>query len=327
VTNTFRRNVIRGEQRTIEYFTLNGERMKAKIVLPPGYQAGRRYPMVIDHDIGYTEDGSSHYAAADDFVLPRPYEEEFAAAGYVYMFASWPSTSMDDIGRGNLLLGPNGLIPAAEKAVALGIADPERLFLYGASSAGYGVYALVTQTSRFKAAAAHAGYVDMITQRLTISLHERYAENPFGGSRIGGAANLRGGLPFWRNGETYRRNSPLTYVDRVQTPLLILHGDLDPVQITEPEMFFNALVWQRKPAQFVRYWGEGHGNRGPANLMDYWQRIFAWFDQWGDIARDAKGDIVFEGDRPKSRQGTPALPAEAYARFPLFRPSGAAATN
>jgi dipeptidyl aminopeptidase/acylaminoacyl peptidase len=114
-------------------------------------------------------------------------------------------------------------------------------------------------------------------------------------------------LPFWRNGDHYRRNSPLSYVDRVQTPLLILHGDLDAIPITEPEMFFKALVMQGKPAQFVRYWGEGHGNKTPANVRDYWQRIFSWYDEWGDIARDGAGNMLFDGDRVQSRKGAQVL--------------------
>jgi dipeptidyl aminopeptidase/acylaminoacyl peptidase len=313
-TNRFLKDAVLGEQRTIEYTTLNGERMQAKLTLPVGYQQGRRYPLVVDFDIGYTADGSSHYAAADPSTLPSPYEEPFAAAGYVYMFASWPTTSMDPVGRSNLLLGPNGVIPAVEEVIRLGIADPERLFLYGASSAGYGVFALVTQTSRFKAAAAHAGWTDQITMRLTTTIHSRYTENPFDIAMMG-ANYSTSRLPSWRNGEHYRRNSPLSYVDRVQTPLLILHGDFDEVPITEPELFFKALVMQRKPAQFVRYWGEGHAINTPANLRDYFQRIFAWYDQWGDIARDTAGHLVFEGNRVKSRGGAPPLPADAYARF------------
>jgi hypothetical protein len=325
-TNTFWKDVVTGEQRVLDYVTLNGEQMQAKLVLPVDYQPGRRYPLVVDFDIGSTSKSTGMLVVGDSSVLPALAEESFPAAGYVYMTASWPSTSMDQVGRGNMLLGLNGILPAVEKVIAEVIADPERLFLFGVSSAGYGVFALVTQTSRFKAAAAHAGWVDQITDPLTTTIHGRYTENPFDISRMG-APYISSRLPFWRNGENYRRNSPLSYVDRVQTPLLILHGDLDPVPITEPEMFFKALVMQRKPAQFVRYWGEGHGNDIPANRRDYFQRLFAWYDQWGDIARDANGNLVFDGNRVKSREGTPALPAEAYAGFPLFGPGGAAARS
>ncbi|MCU0536027.1 MAG: prolyl oligopeptidase family serine peptidase [Hydrococcus sp. Prado102] len=46
----------------------------------------------------------------------------------------------------------NGVLPAIERAIALGIADPENLFLMGQSFGGYAVYGLIAQTNRFKAA-------------------------------------------------------------------------------------------------------------------------------------------------------------------------------
>jgi dipeptidyl aminopeptidase/acylaminoacyl peptidase len=179
----------------------------------------------------------------------------------------------------------------------------------------------VTQTSRFKAAVAEAGWVDHITDMLTTTVVDRYTENPFKYAR-GGAPYNASRLPFWRNADHYRRNSPLSYVDRVQTPLMIIHGDIDVVPITEPEMFFKALVMQRKPAEFVRYWGEGHGNRTPVNFRDGFQRMFAWYDQWGDISRDANGNMIFENNRVKSRKGAPALNSDDYAKFAVFGPGG-----
>lgn len=94
------------------------------------------------------------------------------------------------------------------------------------------------------------------------------------------------------------------------------------VTINEPEMFFKALVMQRKPARFVRYWGEGHGNKSPANIRDYYQQLFAWYDQWGDIARGADGEMQWDGDRVKSRNGAPAMQVEEYSRLHLFAGSG-----
>jgi len=44
-------------------------------------------------------------------------------------------------------------------------------------------------------------------------------------------------------------------------------------------------------------------------------RIFAWYDDYGDISRDAAGHMIFEGDRVKSRNGAPTLKPEDFARF------------
>ncbi len=314
--NQFLATIVRPGRRLIEYTTLNGEKMKALLDLPHGYQPGRRYPLVVDFDIGYTPDNNFHFYT-DLSHPPNLFEDgdAFTAAGYAYLFACWPSNSMDQAGRANLLLGTQGVLPAVDKVVELGIADPDRLFLYGISSAGYGTFALVTQTSRFKAAVAAVGWVDQVTHQLTASPNLRYTENPFDGGWRGPVYSSYQLLPFWLSADHLRRNSPLSYVDRVRTPLMIIHSDLDISDITQPEMFFRALIMQSKPARFVRYWGEGHGNRTPANVRDQFQRIFAWYDDYGDIARDAQGRMVFEGDRVKSRNGAAALRPEDFARF------------
>jgi dipeptidyl aminopeptidase/acylaminoacyl peptidase len=86
------------------------------------------------------------------------------------------------------------------------------------------------------------------------------------------------GVPPWKDLERYIRNSPIAYVDRVQTPVLIMQGDLDYVPIQQGEEFLTALFRQNKRADFVRYWGEDHVLDSPANIRDMWQRIYAWFD-------------------------------------------------
>jgi dipeptidyl aminopeptidase/acylaminoacyl peptidase len=68
------------------------------------------------------------------------------------------------------------------------------------------------------------------------------------------------------------------FVDRVETPLMIIQGDMDYVALQQGEEFFMSLYRQGKRARFVRYWGEGHVLESPANIRDMWQRVFDWFD-------------------------------------------------
>lgn len=89
-----------------------------------------------------------------------------------------------------------------------------------------------------------------------------------------------GGAP-WEDATRYLRNSPIFYVDRVETPLMIMQGDMDYVAMQQGEEFFMSLYRQGKRADFVRYWGEGHVLQSPANIVDFWQRIFAWFEEFG----------------------------------------------
>ena len=89
-----------------------------------------------------------------------------------------------------------------------------------------------------------------------------------------------GALTPRKDSERYLRNSPLSYADRIETPLLIMQGDMDSVAMQQGEQMFTALYRQNKRASFVRYWGEGHVLEGPANIRDMWQRIYKWFDQF-----------------------------------------------
>src|SRR5262249_21132242 len=134
----------------------------------------------------------------------------------------------------------NGVLPAIEKAVALAVADPERVFVLGQSYGGYSTYGLITQTQRFKAAVAMAGYTDLVSIYGTFDARKRYMDHaheaqgsigrlemPMGQPRIGN--------PPWRDMGRYLRNSPIAYVDRVETPILLIHGDIDFVPMQQAE--------------------------------------------------------------------------------------------
>jgi Prolyl oligopeptidase family/TonB-dependent Receptor Plug Domain len=90
--------------------------------------------------------------------------------------------------------------------------------------------------------------------------------------------------PPYADFDRYLRNSPIFRVEQVDTPLLMLHGDLDYVPIEQAEEFFTLLGRQGKRARFVRYWGEGHVLQSPANFEDFWQRVFVWFSDTREAA-------------------------------------------
>ena len=183
----------------------------------------------------------------------------------------------------------------------MGIADADRLFVSGHSFGGYATFGLVSQTNPFKAAIAHAGTTNLINTYGTLISWMRYAENANSilTLNIDGAEAGQGrmGNPPWKDRDRYIRNSPLTYVDRVTTPLMIVHGDMDVLGMEDPENFFRSLYRQGKRVQFVRYLGEGHVLGSPANIRDMWQRMIEWMDEYGDIKRNAQGEILFENGR------------------------------
>jgi dipeptidyl aminopeptidase/acylaminoacyl peptidase len=109
----------------------------------------------------------------------------------------------------------------------------------------------------------------------------QHLRNP--GILEGGQVRLGG--PPWHDYWRYLRNSPILYVDRVNTPLMMIHGDLDFIALSQAEEFFTALYRQGKPARLVRYWGEDHIISSPANVADSWDRILQWFDMHRKPAR------------------------------------------
>ena len=79
----------------------------------------------------------------------------------------------------------------------------------------------------------------------------------------------------------YHRNSPLTYVDQIVTPLLIIHGELDVrAPLTQAETLYSLLHRRGRPARLLRYWGENHSlANSPANVRDISRELLAWFDR------------------------------------------------
>jgi len=185
------------------------------------------------------------------------------------------------------------VIPAVDKVIEMGIADPNRLFLMGQSFGGFSTYGLVTQTQRFKAAVSLAGLSDLISLYGQFDARVRYTEYPQEDlfmAALMESAQSRMGNPPWKDLGRYIRNSPIFYVDRVQTPLMIIQGDMDYVAMQQGEEFFTSLYRQGKRAKFVRYWGEGHVLESPANIRDMWNQIFAWFDEFSKEEQPGTGE-------------------------------------
>jgi len=161
------------------------------------------------------------------------------------------------------------LMSAVDHAQSLGWVDPERLYVTGGSYGGFMTNWIVGHTGRFRAA---------VTQR-SISNNV----SAFGTSDIGWHfwEHEHGATP-WRDPHKLVERSPLTYVENVRTPLLILHAERDlRCPIEQAEQLFVALKVLGKEAVFVRYQDDNHDlTRGgkPRNRIDHCRRIVDWFD-------------------------------------------------
>jgi dipeptidyl aminopeptidase/acylaminoacyl peptidase len=286
--NTFLTDIVGGQQKLIEYTSLDGEKLKAWVLLPYNYQDGHRYPTMTWVYAGSV--AKEKASVLDDITFASPLNLQILAAnGYAVLSPSMPLRPEGEVDDPMLRL-MNGVIPAVDKGIDLGIIDADRVFVMGQSFGGFSTYGLVTETNRFKAAVALAGLSDLVSLYGQFDARERYGAHPqedlFMDALTEGGQVLMGGPP-WKDFGRYTRNSPIFYVDRVQTPILIIQGDLDYVAMQQGEEFFKALYRQGKRARFIRYWGEDHVFTSPANIHDMWKQIFAWFDEFGGPAKGA----------------------------------------
>jgi len=138
----------------------------------------------------------------------------------------------------------------------------------GWSYGGYMTAWVVGHTGRFKAARMGAGMSDLLSM--------------YGTSEIAGYIGLfEGGRPSASTQEKYRQQSPLTYADRVTTPLLILHGASDPrVPPGQALEMYRALKDQGKPVELVLYPREQHALGEYAHQVDRMQRDSAWISRY-----------------------------------------------
>lgn len=260
-----------GKSRLVEWIGPDGQKLRGALLLPADYEEGKRYPMIV---FGYG--GSTLSGRVNRFGLSSGVEVDnmqmLATRGYAVLMTDSSArigSPMRDIA--------NTILPGVNKVIEMGIADPNRLGVMGQSYGGYSVLSLIEQTARFKAAICRAGLVNLISSYGFMredgsSILINWAEN--GQGRMGGTP--------WEQRERYIENSPVFYLDRIQTPLLIIHGTLDDaVPISQTAELFVGLRRLGKEAVYVRYVGEWHSEAywGYANMKDYCERMIAWFDE------------------------------------------------
>ena len=278
-----------GEKRMIDYRHADGTALKMAVLLPADYDPAQRYPTLMWVYGGYSPSG------VDDFFLdphmPGLYNLQlYASRGYVVAVPAIPVPRGDTPGE-PLAAFPGGVLPAVDKLVELGITDSDRVGVFGQSFGGYTVSALIAQTDRFRAAASIAGATDIGTNYGAFDPAARGWPGIEQDMAMNGPI-YEAGLGFRIDPATdpalYHRNSPLTFADRIETPLLLIHGELDArAPLSQPEALYSLLRRKGRPARLLRYWGENHSlANSPANIRDITRELIDWFDLYLKDGRD-----------------------------------------
>ncbi len=258
-----------GQARLVQWQSLDGRVLEGSLLLPPDYHEGTRYPLIV---WVYAGDRGSDFVNRFGLASDGAYNFQLLATrGYAVLFPDVPddpSTPMLNIAK--------CVLPGISHLVEAGIADPNRLGVIGQSYGGYSVLALLAQTNRFKAAVEIDGIGNLISL---------YGEMDKDGEAFGVSQEQEqgsmGGSP-WQVRDKYIENSPYFYLDRVESPLLIVHGAEDTtVAPFLADELFVALRRLGKEVEYAKYEGEGHSvvYWKYSNQADYCRRMLSWFQQ------------------------------------------------
>jgi dipeptidyl aminopeptidase/acylaminoacyl peptidase len=199
-----------------------------------------------------------------------------AARGFGVLFANFRGSFGYGESFARAIMGDWGArgfpdhMAAVERAIELGLADRDRLAVWGASHGGFATAWVVGHTHRFRAAVAEASITDLTTAYYLSDAPDFFSRD------LGGRPHE---IP-----DVYRSRSPITYAHRVTTPTLLIHGEKDfRCPISQAEQFYRALLDAGCTTEMVRLRDADHmgDSMGPpaarvgqnAALIDWFERF------------------------------------------------------
>ena len=250
------RDIAWGEAELVEWSSLDGTPLQGILIKPGNYEPGKKYPVLVYY---YRFFSNRLYDFNRVELTHRPVFPYYASNGYAIFL---PDIRFD-IGNPGYS-ATKCLVPGIQKLIDSGIADPGAICLHGHSWSGYQTAFAITQTDIFTCAIAGAPVSNMTSAYSGIrwgSGQARQFQYEKSQSRIGG--NL------WEARDLYIENSPVFFADRIETPLLIMFGDVDDaVPWYQGIELYLAMRRLEKECHFLQYRNEPHHPKKYANKLD-----------------------------------------------------------
>jgi dipeptidyl aminopeptidase/acylaminoacyl peptidase len=265
-----------GKQEVIRYAARDGEfEIEGMLIYPVGYQEGTRFPLITmvhgGPEAHYSNGWLTGYqipgqmAAAKGYAVFYPNYRGSTGRGIEFIYSSQADLAGKEF---------DDVVDGVDYLIERGIADENRIGVTGGSYGGYASAWMSTYYSdRFAAAVMFVGISNNLSKWGTSDIpDELYL--------------VHSRERMWDSDEKwmdYLKRSPIYWVDRAQTPILIMHGAEDtrvhPAQSLE---LYRHLKVRRPdvPSRLVWYPGEGHGNTRASSRLDYSYRMFEWFDTY-----------------------------------------------
>ncbi len=253
------------EQRWIE--TSDGQKMLVWLVLPPNFDANKKYPTIL-----YCQGGPQ--SMVSQFFSYRWNLGLMASQGYVVIapnrrgLPGFGQKWNDDISKDWGGQAMKDYLNAVDEISNEPFIDVNHIGAVGASYGGYSVYYLAgIHEGRFKSFISHCGLFNL--------------ESWYGTTEELFFANWDHGGPYWleENKANYEKNSPHKYVKNWDTPILVIHGGMDfRVPESEGMQAFQAAQLKGLRSKYLYFPKEGHWITSPQNGILWYREFFEWLD-------------------------------------------------
>ena len=258
-----------GTAELVSWISLDGRPLEGVIYKPANFDPNKKYPMMVNF---YERNSETLY----NYRMPEPHRSTIDYHLYnsnEYVIFN-PDIRYVDGYPGESCY--NCLMPGITMMIAKGYIDEKGIGAQGHSWGGYQVAYLATRTNLFSAIESGAPVVNMFSA--------------YGGIRWGSGmarsfqyehTQSRLGATPWSSPLRYLENSPLFTMDKVQTPILIMHNDADGhVPWYQGIEYFVAMKRLGKPCWLLNYTGEPHWPTNMANRIDFQRRMFQFFNHY-----------------------------------------------
>ena len=257
-----------GECHDWNFINSKGDTIYGRYYLPPYFDANKKYPMIVNYYGGCSPTGRN-------FESRYPHHA-YAALGYV-VYVVQPSGASgfgQEFGARHVNTAGEGpaqdIIEGTKKfCEAHAFVNSKKIGCIGASYGGFMTQYLQTKTDIFAAAISHAG----------ISDHTSYWGEGYWGYSYS-EVSMAGSYP-WTRKDLYVDRSPLFNADKIHTPLLFVHGDVDMnVPVGESIQMYTALKLLGRETAMVLVTGQDHHIVEYGKRIQWQNTIWAWFAKW-----------------------------------------------
>lgn len=264
------------ELRHFWFTSSKGRRIHSMLVLPPGFDPAKRYPLFnMIH-------GGPHIMWRDQWFLRWNYHL-IAAPGYVVLLTNYSgSTGFGEefartIQGDPLRTAGEELNEAVDAALReFPFIDPQRHCAGGASYGGHLANWLQATTTRYRCLVSHAGLVNLEAQ--------------WGTSDTVYAREVNGGGPVWEQGPVWREQNPIRYAGSFRTPALVTIGEQDfRVPLNNALEYWTVLQRLQIPSRLVVFPEENHWILGGENSRLFYREIHDWLGRWIGPVEPAPG--------------------------------------